>query len=101
MFSTLLTSPRAPLSRSHSTALMQKLEFDGCVIVLRERDERGDQADQRRDQRDPPHAAPAPGDRTDAAGVAAAGRWLYVAGAVRVGASIRTHQVVPKTAARG
>ena len=34
MFSTLLTIPRAPLSRSHSTALMKKLEFEGCETAL-------------------------------------------------------------------
>lgn len=34
MFSTLLTSPRAPLSRSHSTVFIPSVEFDGWMIAL-------------------------------------------------------------------
>ncbi len=34
MFSTLLTSPRAPWSRSHSTARIPTPEFEGAAIAL-------------------------------------------------------------------
>src|ERR1035437_9979519 len=41
MFSTLLTSPRAPLSRIHSTVRIPRLESEGAAIVLTYEDRAG------------------------------------------------------------